>query len=69
LISQKHTNNSLTLTVKVFLSYLFFSLLQEFLGDSQNFLPKFVRFFVALGLKILRLLRLKELFKADIIKG
>jgi len=38
-------------------------------GDSQNFLRKFVRFFVTLGLKILRLLRLKVLFEADIIKG
>ncbi len=38
-------------------------------GDSQNFLNKFVRFFVTLGLKILRLLRLKVLFEADIIKG
>jgi hypothetical protein len=38
-------------------------------GYSQNFLSKFVRFFVTLGLKILRLFRLKVLFEADIIKG
>ncbi len=38
-------------------------------GDSQNFLGKFERFFVTLGLKILRLFRLKVLFEADIIKG
>jgi len=38
-------------------------------GDSQNFLGKFVRFFVTLGLKILRLFRLKVLFEAEIIKG
>jgi len=31
----------------------------EVKGDSQNFLSKFVRFFVTLGLKILRLFRLK----------
>jgi len=37
--------------------------------NSQNFLGKFVRFFVTLGLKILRLFRLKVLFEADIIKG
>ncbi len=37
-------------------------------GNSQNFLGKFVRFFITLGLKILRLLRLKLVFfKADII--
>jgi len=35
-------------------------------GDSQNFLRKFVRFFVTLGLKILRLNLLKVLFEADI---
>ncbi len=34
--------------------------------NSQNFLGKFVRF---LGLKILRLFRLKVLFETDIIKG
>jgi len=34
-------------------------------GDSQNFF----RFFVTLGLKILRLFRLRVLFEADIIKG
>jgi len=37
-------------------------------GDSQNFLNKFVRFFVTLGLEILRLFRLKVLFEANIIK-
>jgi hypothetical protein len=31
-------------------------------GNSQNFLCKFVRFFVTLGLKILRLLRLQVVF-------
>jgi hypothetical protein len=36
--------------------------------NSQNFVSKFVRFFETLGLKILRLLRLKVVFKADIIK-
>jgi len=34
-------------------------------GDSQNLL----RFFITLGLKVLRLFRLKVLFEADIIKG
>jgi hypothetical protein len=38
-------------------------------GNSQNFLGKFVRFFVTLGTKILRLFRLKVLFEEDIIKG
>ncbi len=38
-------------------------------GDSQNFLRKFLIFFVTLGLKILRLFWLKFLFEADIIKG
>jgi len=37
-------------------------------GNLQNFLSKFVRFFVALALKILRLLRLNAVFEADIIK-
>jgi len=37
--------------------------------DSQNFLGKFVRYLVILGLKILRLFRLKVLFEANIIKG
>jgi hypothetical protein len=37
-------------------------------GDSQNFLRKFVRFFLTLSLKILILLRLKVVFDADIIK-
>jgi hypothetical protein len=32
-------------------------------------LSKFVIFFVTLGLKILRVFRLKVLFEADIIKG
>jgi len=36
--------------------------------DSQKLLHKFVRFIVTLGLKILRLLRLKLLFEANIIK-
>jgi len=36
-------------------------------GDSQNFLFKLARFFVTLGLKILRLLRFKVLIEADII--
>jgi len=38
-------------------------------GDSQNFLGKFIRFFVTLGLKILRLFELKIFFEANIIKG
>jgi hypothetical protein len=38
-------------------------------GDSQNFLRKFVRFFVTLGHEILRLFWLKALFEVDIIKG
>jgi len=38
-------------------------------GDSQNFLRKFVRFFLTLGLKILRFLSLKIVIEADIIKG
>jgi len=38
-------------------------------GDSQNFLCKFIIFFVTLGLKILRLFRLKVVFETDIIKG
>jgi len=38
-------------------------------GDSKNFLRKFVQFLVTLGLKIMRLLRLKVVFEADIIKG
>jgi len=38
-------------------------------GSLQNFLDKFVTFFVTLGLKILRLFSLKVLFEADIIKG
>jgi len=38
-------------------------------GDSQKVLGKFVRLFGTLGPKILRLLRLKVLFEAEIIKG
>ncbi len=38
-------------------------------GNSQNFFGKFVRFFVTLGLKILRLFRLKVVFEADIMKS
>jgi hypothetical protein len=37
-------------------------------GNSQNFLSKFVRFFVTLGLKIMRFSRFKVVFEADIIK-
>ncbi len=37
-------------------------------GNSQNFLSKFLRLFVTLGLKILRLLRLKVVFEVDINK-
>jgi len=37
-------------------------------GNLQNFLSKFLRFYLTLGLKILRLLRLKVVFEADIIK-
>ena len=36
--------------------------------NSQNFLSYFVRFFITLCLKILRLLRLNVVFKSDIIK-
>jgi len=38
-------------------------------GNSQNFLVDFLRFFVSLVLKILRLIRLKVLFEANIIEG
>jgi hypothetical protein len=38
-------------------------------GFSQNFLGKFVRFFVTLSLKILRLFWLKVISEAVIIKG
>jgi len=38
-------------------------------ANSQIFLSKFVRFFITLDLKILRLFRFKVLFEADIIKG
>jgi len=37
-------------------------------GNLQNVISKFVRFFVNLGLKILRFSRLKVVFEADIIK-
>jgi hypothetical protein len=37
--------------------------------NSQNFLGKFVRFFVILGLKILRLKGLKVVFEADVNKS
>jgi len=37
-------------------------------GNSQNFLLKFIRFFVTLGLKILRLFRFKVVFEANVIK-
>jgi len=38
-------------------------------GNSQNFLCKFIRFFVSLGLKILTLFRLKALLKQISLKG
>jgi hypothetical protein len=38
-------------------------------GNSQNFLRKFLRFFLTLCLKILKLFRLKVPFETDIIKG
>ncbi len=38
-------------------------------GNSKNFLSKFVRFFLTLGLKILRLQWLKVVFEADINKS
>jgi hypothetical protein len=38
-------------------------------GDSQNFLQKFVRFFITLSLKILRFFRPKIVFEANKIKG
>jgi len=37
--------------------------------NSQNFLSKFIRFFITLGLKILRLLRLKVVLKHLLLKG
>jgi len=37
--------------------------------NSQNYLGKFLRFFITLGLKILRLLRLKVVFEVDINKS
>ncbi len=36
-------------------------------GNSQNFLGKFVRFFVTMGFKFLRLFRLKVLYVAFVI--
>jgi hypothetical protein len=51
------------------LFYISFKFLDRTLGgNSQNFLSKFVTFLVFLGLKILRFLRLKVVFEADIIK-
>jgi len=38
-------------------------------GNSQNFLQKFVRFFITLGLKILKLLKLRVVFEAYINKS
>ena len=38
-------------------------------GYSQNFVRKFLRFFVTLGLKISRLLRQKVVFEAYVMKG
>ncbi len=38
-------------------------------GDSQNFLRKFVRFFVTLSLKILRFLGLNYILKQISLKG
>jgi len=55
--------------VKRFVSDLNVPIIENLSGNSQNFLGKFVRFFVTLGLKILRLFRLTVLFEADIIKG
>jgi len=37
--------------------------------NSQNFLGKFLIFFIILGLKILRLFWFQVIFEADIIKG
>ena len=37
-------------------------------GNSQDYLRKFVRFFVTLGLKMLRLLRQKVVIEAYVIK-
>jgi len=55
--------------VKRFVSDLNVPIIENLSENSQNFLGKFVRFFVTLGLKILRLFRLTVLFEADIIKG
>jgi len=38
-------------------------------GYSHDFLCKFLRFFVSLGLKILRLVQLKAVIEADINKS
>jgi len=38
-------------------------------GNSQNILCKFIRFFLTLVLKILRLFWFKVVFEADINKG
>jgi len=37
-------------------------------GDSKNYLKKILNIFVNLGLKILILLRLREVFETDIIQ-
>jgi len=51
------------------ISQLYSDFAEPYGGDSQNFLLKFIRFFVTLGLKILKLFRLKVVFEADIIEG
>jgi hypothetical protein len=56
-------------TFAEFPSFVFKAMFNELGGNSQNFLGKFVRFFVTLGLEILRLFMLKVLFKATIIQG
>jgi len=38
-------------------------------GNSKNFLDKFIIFFVTLGLKISKFLRLKVVFEADANKS
>jgi len=38
-------------------------------GKLQNFIGKFVRFFVTLGLNILILFKFMVIFEAEIIKG
>ena len=37
-------------------------------GNSQNFLKRILKIFVTLGLKILIVLRLKQVFETDILK-